>query len=87
MPCCGLVAFLLAQPLLLWKVGRAWIKGEVRSSQALQMLSTHLVARVVAAELVMIVFGMALTIAAWQPVSSVAHTRLAPLGIICTVVN
>ena len=39
MPCCGLIAFLLAQPMLLWNGAKSWLAGEASLAGAMRTVS------------------------------------------------
>jgi hypothetical protein len=90
MPCCGLVAFILAQPFLLLQAVKSWLSGEKgfrQSFQTLNQTGIKSIGGLMLAELAVLTFGVTLTIAWWQPDFSVAHATLAPLGKICSVLG
>ncbi len=88
MPCCGLIAFLLGQPLLLWNAFRSWLVGGVPFRKAFHFgapLSLKLAGAAVAAELVLFSIGAGVALQTRQIDSQITQAAILPLGKICSI--
>ena len=87
MPCCGLIAFLLGQPVLLWRGIRSWLGGGSFAA-ALRMdqpITIKAAGAFVAAELLLFALGAAITAEARPLDSRLTEAAFLPLGRICSI--
>lgn len=88
MPCCGLIAFFLGQPVLLWNAFRSWLVGGVPFRQAFRFQapwSFKMAGAVVLAELVLFALGAAVTLQTRQIDAQITEAAILPLGKLCSI--
>ncbi len=90
MPCCGLIAFILGQPVLLWNGFRSWLGAGVPFRDAFRIegpWSLKLAGAVVLGELILFGLGAALTLESGQIDSRLTEAAMLPIGRLCSFLS
>ena len=88
MPCCGLIAFLFGQPLLLWNAIRSWLFGGVAFREAFQLRAPWnlgMAGGVLLAELALFAVGAGLSVETRQLDARLTEAAILPIGKLCSV--